>query len=511
MAAEVVAVRAMLGRMGLNQDASTYVTDAMGLDSLVAWRDTLLDSELVSFQKKLSSPGGTLMQGGVLVRHPGFPYSIVAISNLKIMRSGMKHFQRIQRTLTPATITLEWIAAWEFLIRFYKDATDKKATDDDLPKIIMSDWAKTKDLVITHFSQLYGEEGVPLAYLLRENVAVTAEADDPQAAYNDNTNQELIKRAPHVGPSYRADNATLCRLLKKMTTETAAYEYICQQQTNGRLAWMLLMDTYLGKQHTQLQAAKYEKKLASATYRGESARFTFQKYWDIHTQAHTRLDGLTTHGYHGMDEGTKIRYFIDGIQDPKLNSVIEIVRGNESFPTFVSVARRIMNSVDVAITKSMGTSRNISDVRVHNRKGEEIYSEVEADMTMEDKFYEPADWNKLSAAQKKGVLAMRGKRNPGHGGAKGAKAKKAKQHNASKNDKRKIAEIVKKATQSATKPLRKEVKALTRKVGSLNIEESKESSDSESSDEEQAEPRPKKQKTKKTNNRNNRATNRGPP
>jgi len=127
---------------------------------------------------------------------------------------------------------------------------------------------------------------------------------------------------------------------------------------------------------------------------------------------------------------------------------------------------------------------------------------------MEDKFYEPAEWNKLSAAQKKGVLAMRGKRTPR---AKGAKDKKSKPHHSTKKeDKRKIAEIVKKATKSATKPLRKEVKALTRRVGSLNIEEEKDSSDTESSDEE-PEPRPKKQKKQKTTNRTNRATNRGPP
>ena len=57
------------------------------------------------------------------------------------------------------------------------------------------------------------------------------------------------------------------------------------------------MANYLGPQHVGNQAAVYEAKLTDSRYDGESARFTFDNYVNIHKTAHTRLDGLTEHGY----------------------------------------------------------------------------------------------------------------------------------------------------------------------------------------------------------------------
>jgi len=54
--------------------------------------------------------------------------------------------------------------------------------------------------------------------------------------------------------------------------------------------------------------------------------------------------------------------------------------------------------------------RNIADVR---RDGQQPFADVDADMNVEDKYYKPKDWAKLSAAKKKGVLAKRAKRNGG--------------------------------------------------------------------------------------------------
>ena len=83
-------------------------------------------------------------------------------------------------------------------------------------------------------------------------------------------------------------------------------------------AWQRLMQHYLGPQHTQNQAAIYEAKLRKAHYEGESSRFTSAKYTTIHKDSHTISDGLQEHGYQGMDEGTKLRRFLNGIKTDKL-------------------------------------------------------------------------------------------------------------------------------------------------------------------------------------------------
>ena len=128
-----------------------------------------------------TQPGGTIQdQNGNQVRHPGFLVGIQAITNIKVMRLALKHHQFIQRQVAPADINAAWIARWEFLPAFRKDAAKKKPEDDKLPKINMNDWAKTKEKIVMYFGDVFGRDGIPLGYIIRDEVDVPAEADDPQ-------------------------------------------------------------------------------------------------------------------------------------------------------------------------------------------------------------------------------------------------------------------------------------------------------------------------------------------
>lgn len=406
MAGAAVPLRNALVRLGLTQPAATFAIDAMGMDTLVKWRDFETDDELTGLSKSLRSPGGgQTQQDGTVIRHPGFLVSPEAIGNLKKMRLALKHHQHIQRTVAANEITVQWIARWKFLVEYQKKTAKAIIDEDALPKIVMSDWAKTKEKVITHFSQIYGTEGIPLAYLLRERSEVPDEADDPQEEnYGTDHIKELIARAPHDGDLFDADNRTLCRLLKKMCDDTPAYEYISKYTANGRKAWQDLLEVYLGPQHTQNQAAIYEAKLTSSHYDGESTRFTFDKLVNIHKQAHTRLAGLEKYGYKGIDEGTKIRHLLNAIRTEKLKTVKELIRGNDAFNTFDKAVRRIKDSVIVETPKKQ---RTISSVQGPNK---DPYPNVQPDMNVEDKFYASKDWAKLTPAQRKGVLKKRAKR-----------------------------------------------------------------------------------------------------
>ena len=275
-----VALRQALVRVGLTNAAANFTINDMQLDSLDAWRDLQCDDDLVAVAKNLRSPGGA---------HAGFSVSALVIGRLKIMPLALKHHENIQREVLPATVTDDWIRNWTFLVDFYKATKRKTPDEDDLPKIIMSDWAKTKEVIQSHFEECYGEGGIPLAYILRALEVVLPVADDPHDAYNGDIDRELITRAPFAGPHFQANNKAMCRLLKKICADTPAYSYISAQRTNGRAAWQILMTTYLGPQHTQLQAAIYEGKLMNSVYDGESQRWTYDKYCDIHQLAHTRL------------------------------------------------------------------------------------------------------------------------------------------------------------------------------------------------------------------------------
>ena len=230
-------VRNALVRMGLPAPAALYASNTLGLTTLDDWRDFQTDSDLVGLAKNLRSPGGG---------HQGFVVSIKTIGNIKIMRLTLKYFQRVQRTVVPTDITMDWIHTWEFLVEARVEAKRKKPSDEDLPKLIMNDWAKTKEKIQNHFAEVFNDEITPLGYIIRDNVEVKPEAEDLQANYNGDHIKELIARAPHEGATYRKDNRTMCRLLRKMCDDTAAYVHVSMYTADGRAAWDALMNHYLG-------------------------------------------------------------------------------------------------------------------------------------------------------------------------------------------------------------------------------------------------------------------------
>ena len=241
-----------------------------------------------------------------------------------------------------------------------------------------------------------------------------------------------------------------------------------------------------------MQAAIYEGKLQSSSYDGESQRFTYDKYCDIHQLAHTRLQALVGNGYHGIDEGTKIRHFLAGIKTDKLKTAVELVRGNPDFPTYELVARRIKDSV-VTLKPIKASDRRRPDRNISTVKDKDLpYPDVEADMSVEDKFYTDEQWKAMSKSKKKGVLKKRKQRNI-----------KTKKPTKGKEPAEKEPRYV--------KALKKSFEALSRKVSSIERTSDSEdghSSGNESSDSDQSTKQKEKKRPKTSGNRVHFATSR---
>ena len=118
---------------------------------------------------------------------------------------------------------------------------------------------------------------------------------------------------------------------------------------------------------------------------------------------------LFLYGYTGIDGGTKIHHFLQGVKTDKLKTIIEVVCGSPNYNTFEEVAHHLKDAV-VLMQPNRIPRRNISDIC---RDSQQPFADVEADMNVEDKYYKPKDWAKLSAAKKKGVLAKRAKHKGG--------------------------------------------------------------------------------------------------
>jgi hypothetical protein len=92
-----------------------------------------------------------------------------------------------------------------------------------------------------------------------------------------------------------------------------------QRGNNGRLAYELLFDHYLGPNKVGNMDNAAETKLSSTIYNGQKKRFTWETYVIIHTEQHSVLNGLKEYGYSGIDDSSKVRHLLKGIKTTELD------------------------------------------------------------------------------------------------------------------------------------------------------------------------------------------------
>ena len=139
--ANVVATRALLVRMGFTDDAAGRVVaaDGQGLSNIEDFQQ--LDEKTMELTcKGIRRPGGNEV---------GFPVSSVAEMNFKNMINYMKHFQRINRTLTQADITLVKVRSF----CHQQNIEDKHTDPTEAPKLNPKNWPLTIESIVDILSK----------------------------------------------------------------------------------------------------------------------------------------------------------------------------------------------------------------------------------------------------------------------------------------------------------------------------------------------------------------------
>ena len=83
----------------------------------------------------------------------------------------------------------------------------------------------------------------------------------------------------------------------------------------------MIYNHYLGPQHVGHMENKSEKILGTATYSGEKRSWNFEKYATTQKDQHNILEGIVEHRYAGVENGTKVRYLMEGTKDTSLDAV----------------------------------------------------------------------------------------------------------------------------------------------------------------------------------------------
>jgi hypothetical protein len=226
----------------------------------------------------------------------------------------------VSRTTDPTYINEDVIIQW-------KDHESAWANRMEMPTIpsaenYYQDWPHAfKDMEQYFDQRLSNATKVTLSYLIRANVAVPDENDDPETNYS-SWNEEQVARCPHYDasgvhtPFYVADNQTLWSILYVMFYNQDSYTHMKRfaKSCDGRGAYKALKDFYLSTRKVQNHGRNIDARLSRLVFTGHNKKLSFHKYITAHRVCHSQLNGLKEHGYSGIDESSTVRPFLDGIK-----------------------------------------------------------------------------------------------------------------------------------------------------------------------------------------------------
>jgi hypothetical protein len=252
------------------------LTGTCGIDSLdeIAYLDGIdnVDTTIKGF----TNPGGTVTTGteetAVTSRNNVIPVSIMSVANLKLCVCYLKQMERVQRT--PITTTINLV-----LVRSYHDQQRhevgyKKTAEE--PEMNDKDWPRTLEKIKDNLASQYGVTRATLDYGVRPDIEVKPEAEDPADGY-ETVDQEMTARAPYTGRSFVDDRRKVWDIMSNICGKNSCFVYIkhALRTGNGRDAYMLLFDHFLGTNNVGNMASEADTKLAGTLYNGEKKRFTW--------------------------------------------------------------------------------------------------------------------------------------------------------------------------------------------------------------------------------------------
>jgi hypothetical protein len=181
------------------------------------------------------------------------------------------------------------------------------------------DWPRMLETIKEYLASQYGGTGATLDYVVRPDIAVKPESEDPAEGY-DTVDQEMIARSPHNGRAFVDDRHNVWDIMSNICGKHSCFVYIKPdlRTRNGRVAYMLLFDHFLGPNNVGNIASAEETKLTGTLYNGEKI-FTWEMYVQFHAEQHSFLNGLKDYGYDGIGDSSKVRNLLKGIKTTEID------------------------------------------------------------------------------------------------------------------------------------------------------------------------------------------------
>jgi hypothetical protein len=170
-----------------------------------------------------------------MIPNPGAFVGFIHEKRFRKLRFYRNYLSTVQRLLLPAQATLARLGeAWALYERIKKKDVvthmmpDKLKKQDEARKVI-----ENLDYYLTIRRNVHG---VPLSYLVRDEAEAPDVANDPGHA-TPSFDDEMIRRAPHTGAIYAADNKTLWDIVRTITRDGLdgiGFRPTQEQETEGK-------------------------------------------------------------------------------------------------------------------------------------------------------------------------------------------------------------------------------------------------------------------------------------
>jgi hypothetical protein len=244
-------MREVVERLGFTPGAAaSFEGNDHGINTL---EEDMFLNDIDSLVKQLRRPGGVIsgpaIFGGAaqgnpepLVDNPVHSVSIRAGTNLKLAVFYLRHQVRISRIVASANVALTVVRS----LCSTKEYEENFKVTAEQPVINQKDWPRTMEAIREFFCSVLVETGVPLAYVVRENLEIPP-GTYPSEGYI-TVAKEMISCAPHGNQAYANESMEVWSYMENVTQAHDYWTYVkpAQHTKDWRRASLLLWDHFLG-------------------------------------------------------------------------------------------------------------------------------------------------------------------------------------------------------------------------------------------------------------------------
>lgn len=231
-------------------------------------------------------------------------------------------------------------------------------------------WVSWKDGFVNYLTNVTGLNGVPLAYVIRDNIA---KADGTPFSLS----TTRIQSQMHSGPAFHEDNLTVYSLLHQALLNSEGWTHIAEHETtkDGKAAFATLCYHYDGPSAISNRIAWAKKEIATARYKSE-ATFSLDKYG---TRLANAFRILRQNGQ-GKSAGDEVDIYLAQIEsnNPIIANAISVMRYQGDCDTDFTKARAKLQEMVAKLRPAMQTApqgtpaaRKVSQVTQAKKKQKE--------------------------------------------------------------------------------------------------------------------------------------------